>query len=67
LLGAAIGSRIDLAVAPNGDAAALRDADGFLTILGKRSDSFASEQWLRADADLRTAAETEKAGRSVTR
>jgi competence protein ComEC len=63
LLGAASGARFDLAVAPNGDVAALRDADGFLTILGKRSDSFASEQWLRADADLRTAAETEKAGR----
>lgn len=62
LLGAASGARFDLAVAPNGDVAALRDADGLLTILGKRSDSFASEQWLRADADLRTAAETEKAG-----
>ena len=36
---------------PGGEMAALRDADGQLTLLGKRSDSFAAEQWLRADAD----------------
>jgi competence protein ComEC len=63
LLGAANGGRFDLAVAPGGEMAALRDADGMLTLLGKRSDSFAAEQWLRADADLRPAAETERAGR----
>jgi len=62
LLGAASGGRFDLAVAPTGEMAALRDADGTLTILGKRKDPFAAEQWLRADADLRSAAETEKAG-----
>jgi competence protein ComEC len=37
--------------------AALRDAEGQLTLLGKKKDSFASEQWLRADADGRATAE----------
>ncbi|WP_374545410.1 ComEC/Rec2 family competence protein [Rhodoblastus sp.] len=63
LMGAASGGRLDLAVAPTGDLAALRDADGMLTILGKRNNAFAAEQWLRADADLRPGAETEKAWR----
>ncbi len=57
LVGAASGGRFDLAVPPVGDMAALRDADGQLTILGKKKDSFASEQWLRADADSRDQAE----------
>ncbi len=57
LLGAANGGRFDLAVPPGGDMAAVRDADGQLTILGKKKDNFASEQWLRADADSRVAAE----------
>jgi competence protein ComEC len=35
LLGAASGGRFDLAVAPSDEMAALRDADGALTILGK--------------------------------
>jgi competence protein ComEC len=61
LMGAASGERFDLAVLPTGDMAALRDADGQLTILGKKRESFASEQWLRADADSRDAAE--RAGR----
>jgi competence protein ComEC len=57
LMGAASGGRFDLAVPQTGDMAALRDADGQLTILGKKRESFASEQWLRADADSRNAAE----------
>jgi competence protein ComEC len=61
LMGAASGGRFDLAVLPTGDMAALRDADGQLTILGKKRESFASEQWLRADADSRDGAE--RAGR----
>ena len=61
LMGAASGGRFDLAVPPSGEMAALRDADGQLTILGKKNDSFASEQWLRADADSRNGAE--RAGR----
>jgi competence protein ComEC len=57
LLGAASGGCFDLAVPPAGDMAALRDADGRLTLLGKRNDDFAAEQWLRADADPRNGAE----------
>ncbi|WP_294537645.1 ComEC/Rec2 family competence protein [uncultured Rhodoblastus sp.] len=57
LLGAASGGRFDLAVPPSGDMAALRDADGQLTLLGKKNDAFAAEQWLRADADPRNGAE----------
>jgi competence protein ComEC len=57
LLGAASGDHFDLAVSPTGDVAALRDADGQLTILGKKREAFASEQWLRADADSRIAAD----------
>jgi competence protein ComEC len=57
LLGAASGGRFDLAVPPAGDMAALRDADGQLTLLGKKNDNFAAEQWLRADADPRNGAE----------
>jgi competence protein ComEC len=61
LIGAASGGQFDLAVPAGGDSAALRDADGQLTILGKRKDAFASEQWLRADADSRGGAD--RAGR----
>ncbi len=57
LLGAASGGRFDLAAPPAGDMAALRDAEGRLTLLGKKKESFASEQWLRADADARMSAE----------
>ena len=57
LLGAASGGRFDLAAPPSGDMAALRDADGQLTLLGKKKESFATEQWLRADADGRAVAE----------
>lgn len=56
LFGAASGGRFDLAVPPGGDMAALRDSGGQLTLLGKKKDSFASEQWLRADADSRDTA-----------
>ena len=57
LLGAASGGAFDLAVPPTGDSAALRGADGKLTLLGKRTNAFAAEQWLRADADGRDGAE----------
>ncbi|HUO53832.1 MAG TPA: ComEC/Rec2 family competence protein [Rhodoblastus sp.] len=63
LAGAAQGPRFDLAVAPTGELAALRDASGRLAILGKRRSDFTAEQWLRADADLRTASDTDAAGR----
>jgi len=57
LLGAASGGAFDLAVPPTGDSVALRGADGKLTLLGKRTNAFAAEQWLRADADGRDGAE----------
>jgi len=57
LLGAASGGSFDLAVAPTGESAAMRGADGRLTVLGKKTSAFAAEQWLRADADGRGAAE----------
>jgi competence protein ComEC len=40
-------------IAPSGDQAAVRDADGILQIIGKRFNAFAAEQWLTADGDGR--------------
>ena len=57
LIGAASGGRFDLAVLPTGDMAALRDADGQSDDSRQKEESFATEQWLRADADSRDAAE----------
>ncbi len=53
LTGAAHGPRYDVIVAPSGDLAAVRDADGALRIVGKRFNGFAAEQWLTADGDGR--------------
>lgn len=53
--GAASGATFDIAVAPLGDAVAVRLADGRLVVLGERPSAFAAEQWLRADADGRDA------------
>jgi len=61
LAGAASGDKFDLAVAPTGDSAALRDSSGALTVLGRHKNAFAAEQWLRADADSRE--QPEAAGR----
>jgi len=47
------GPRYDVIVAPSGEQAAVRDADGLLQIVGKRLNAFAAEQWLTADADGR--------------
>ncbi|WP_159727403.1 ComEC/Rec2 family competence protein [Methylosinus sp. Ce-a6] len=57
LFGAANGEGFDLAVAPGGDAAALRLASGELALLGRGRLSFVGEQWLRADADARAPAD----------
>lgn len=57
LLGATNGPGFDLAVLPTGEAAALRLPSGELALLGKKPGAFASEQWLRADADGRAAAD----------
>ncbi len=56
LCGALAGPSFDLAVAPGGEAAAYRAADGSLAVLAARPSPFAAEQWLRADADGRPAA-----------
>src|SRR5271166_2115562 len=53
LIGATHGARYDVIVAPSGDQAAVRDADGKLMIVGKRFNGFAAEQWLTADGDGR--------------
>ena len=54
LVGAVSGRPADLAVAPTGEAVALRTPDGSLGVLGKAS-GFTIEQWLRADGDARPA------------
>jgi competence protein ComEC len=51
------GPRYDVIVAPSGDLAAVRDADGALEIVGRRFNAFAAEQWLTADGDGRDPAE----------
>ena len=53
LMGARAGAGFDLAIAPTGDAVALRQPSGALTLIGKNPQAFAAEQWLRADADPR--------------
>ncbi len=53
LFGAAAEPPFDLAVAPSGESAALRVEGGELALIGKRTNDFAAEQWLRADADPR--------------
>ncbi len=57
LIGAMSGPRYDVLVAPSGDQAAVRDADGKLMIVGKRFNAFAAEQWLTADGDGRDPAQ----------
>jgi competence protein ComEC len=43
----------DVLVAPDGEAFAVRGADGRLSVLKIRSDAFAVREWLAADADVR--------------
>ncbi len=57
LIGATQGPRFDVIVAPSGEQAAVRDADGLLQIVGKRFNAFAAEQWLSADGDGRDPAQ----------
>ena len=57
LVGASQGPRYDVIVAPSGDLAAVRDADGALEVVGKRFNAFAAEQWLTADGDGRDPAQ----------
>ena len=53
IIGAIDGPRYDAILAPSGDLAAVRDADGRLEVVGKRFNAFAAEQWLTADGDDR--------------
>jgi competence protein ComEC len=57
LVGAALGNRFDIAVAPAGDTAAVRLSDGKLAMIGPRRNPFDVEQWLRADGDGRETVE----------
>jgi len=57
LMGATAGPSFDLAVSATGEAVAYRAADGRLAVMGRGRNAFASEQWLRADADGRQASE----------
>ena len=57
VIGAFNGPRYDVLVAPSGEQAAVRDADGRLMIVGKRFNAFAAEQWLTADGDGREPAQ----------
>ncbi len=53
LAGTTAGRRFDVIVPPSGDEVALRDAEGRLSLLGRRHNVFAAEQWLAADGDGR--------------
>jgi competence protein ComEC len=55
LVGALAGQPFDVAIAPTAEAVALRGPDGALSVIGSRPNLFATEQWLRADADDRAA------------
>lgn len=57
LVGAASGPSFDIAVAPLGEAMAVRGPDGHLSVAGRRPSAFQAEQWLRADADGRAASQ----------
>ena len=57
VIGATQGPRYDVIVAPTGEQAVVRDADGLLQIVGKRLNAFAAEQWLTADGDGREPAD----------
>ncbi|MGO4871212.1 MAG: ComEC/Rec2 family competence protein [Roseiarcus sp.] len=57
VVGAIDGPRYDAILAPSGDLAAVRDADGRLEVVGKRFNAFDAEQWLTADGDDRDPAQ----------
>ena len=56
IAGAFAGPSFDVAVAADGGAIAVREADGHLAVIGPRPSPFAAEQWLRGDGDGREAA-----------
>jgi competence protein ComEC len=57
LISAASGADVDMIIPATGEAAALRSSSGQLVLLGKSTNAFAAEQWLRADGDGRGAAD----------
>jgi competence protein ComEC len=63
LSGAVNGEGFDLAVAPTGEAAAVRLPTGELALLGRKPQSFVGEQFLRADADARAPADAKSGSR----
>jgi competence protein ComEC len=67
VIGALSGSRYDAIVAPSGDLAVVRDAEGKLQVVGKRFNAFAAEQWLTADGDDRDPATARNSDASCDR
>lgn len=57
IAGAMTGEKFDIAVAPAGDQAAVRAANGRFAIIGQHPDAFAAGQWLAAAGDGRAPAE----------
>ena len=53
IAGALNGPRFDIVIPPSGESIAARGPDGRLQIIGRKTNSFAAEQWLRADGDGR--------------
>ncbi len=51
--GAMAGPHYDMLIAPSGDQIAVRGDDGALSVVAKRFNAFAAEQWLSADGDGR--------------
>ena len=53
--GTLMGQKFDIVVPPNAESVAVRGDDGRLSVIGRRPNAFATEQWLRADGDGRKA------------
>ncbi len=67
LIGATSGARYDAVIPPDGDEAAIRDADGRITVIGKRFNVYAASQWLAADGDGRDPSEARAVDQSCDR
>ncbi|MBY0613617.1 MAG: ComEC/Rec2 family competence protein [Beijerinckiaceae bacterium] len=53
LVGTVSGDRFDVVIPPSAEAVAARNPTGDLVIIGRKTNTFAAEQWLRADGDGR--------------
>ena len=67
LYGATRGPTYDVLVAPDGEAAAVRDRTGNFKVVSGRPNAFATEQWLRADGDGRGARGVAGAAKEIGR